>query len=543
MIGSSVRGAAAVASPEPLAADVGIRILRAGGNAADAAVAMGLALAATLPAAGNLGGGGFWMWRGRDGRTGVVDYRETAPRRATAGMYVGPDGKVRTDSTGPVTGWLASGVPGTPAGLEVAWRRFGSGRLRWADLVEPAVSLCADGFQVSDRLHASLAASANRLRQFESSRAIYLESDNARPVGSVLRQPDLAATLRRLRDGGARSFYTGETAALIEKAVRAGGGILDRSDLASYRVRERQALTTRYRGNLLHFMPPPSSGGIAIAAMLAMLERWEVHRFDPADPARAHRLVEAMRRAFADRSEWLGDPDFVRVNARELASSRRADHWVRSFQPRRASRSLDLAPGKPLVPESPETTHFTVVDRDGNAVSNTYTLNGNYGSAAVADGTGVLLNNEMDDFAAALGVPNQFGLIQSARNAIAPGKRPLSSMSPTIVEDREGRLRLALGSPGGPTIINSVLQVLLLVLDHDWSAERAVGAPRVHHQWLPDEIVAEPDAAGVRSVLEDFGHRFGPSRLIGDVQAVALGGDGTRWAASDPRGAGRSASL
>ncbi len=532
-----------VASPEPLAAEVGATILRAGGNAADAAVAIGLALAVTLPAAGNLGGGGFWVWRGRDGKRGVLDYRETAPRRATAGMYVGHDGKVRSDDRGPVTGWLACGTPGTSAGLELAWRRFGSGKLRWSDLVEPAIRLADGGFVVSERLHGSLTSAAPRLNLFPSSKAIFLENNTGRRPGSVLVQKDLAATLKRLATGGSAEFYRGETARRIASAVRAGGGLLDEADLAAYRVRERRPLEVAYRGHRMILMPPPSSGGIAIATILQILESQKIHRLEHDNPLRAHLLVEAMRRAFADRAEWLGDPDFVNVDVRRLMSRDRALAWGRTISREQATPSADLGPGRPGVPESLETTHFTVVDQEGNTVSNTYTLNGNYGSAVVADGTGILLNNEMDDFAAMPGIPNQFGLVQSGRNAVAPGKRPLSSMSPTIVENPEGKLAMALGSPGGPTIINSVLQTLLLVIDHGFSVDDAVEAPRLHHQWLPDEIVSEPGLSAMRPALESRGHRVAATRIIGDVQAVVVRGNGVREAASDPRGVGSSTAV
>jgi len=542
MTGPAVRsGGGVVASPEPLAAEVGVCMLRAGGNAADAGVAVALALAVTLPSAGNLGGGGFWMWRGRDGRASVVDYRETAPRRATRTMYLDIDRRVRTDDQGPVTGWMACAVPGTPAGLERAWKRFGSGRIRWRDLVAPALQLARDGFLVTETLGRSLALSSDHLSRFPSSRAVFLRDGAALRPGETLIQTDLAWTLGRLAEYGARDFYAGQIARRLSNAVAAGGGLVDATDLAQYRVRDRSPLPFEYRGNRLFLMPPPSSGGIAITMALRLWDRWGGYRLHQDDPARAHCLVEAMRRAFADRAHWLGDPDFVRVPVGRLTATDRAARWAKSFERGRATPSTTLAPGAPAAPESPDTTHFTIVDGEGNCVSNTYTLNGNYGSAVVADGTGVLLNNEMDDFASAPGIPNQFGLVQSERNAIGPGRRPLSSMSPTIVEDRNGNLRLALGSPGGPTIINSVLQTLLLVLDRSLALEGAVASPRLHHQWLPDEVVLEPGLLAMRPTLEGVGHRVAAPRTMGDIQAVVVAPDRTRIAVSDPRAGGMSA--
>lgn len=483
-----------VVSAHHLATAAGAEILARGGNAVDAAVATGLALSVVYPQAGNLGGGGFMLLRLADGRATVIDYRETAPTTATRQLYVGPDGSVRQGEGSSTVGWRAAGVPGTVAGLAHAWARYGSGQLTWADLVEPARRLAADGHTVSAAQARRLRLSADLLTRYPDSRAIYLDGGRGLRAGEAWRQPELAATLARLQHDGPQEFYTGETARRIVAAMQAHDGLITAADLAGYLPVERPPLRASYHGHEILTMPPPSSGGIALLQMLGMLDPTDLRAAGPRSAAYYHRLAEVMKRAFRDRAEYPGDPAFVAVPVAELLAPAYLKRRLANFFPDRATPAAALSPGlgprPPATPESPETTHFSVVDAAGNAVANTYTLNGNFGSGVTVPGTGVLLNNEMDDFTVQAGVPNMFGLIQGEANVIAPGKRPLSSMTPTLVL-RDGRLRLVTGSPGGPTIINTVLQVILNVLVLELSPAEAIAAPRIHHQWLPDTLTYE----------------------------------------------------
>ncbi len=531
-----------VATAEPIATGVGVDILKRGGNAVDAAVAVALALAVTYPAAGNLGGGGFLMLRRRNNSFRTIDYREVAPARATKNIFVGPDGKLIEGEGGSLVGYRAAGVPGTVAGMARALTD-GSGRFSWAELVEPARALAADGFLVSEDLARSLRASRALLGRYAESKRIYLAGGRLWNAGERLKQTDLAETLARLQKRGWREFYTGETARRIAADMRAHNGLMTEADLRAYAPKERTPLRGAYRGHTIVSMPPPSSGGIALIQMLRMLEGFDLAALGHENPRRAHLLLEAMRRAFADRAEYLGDPDFVSVPVAKLLDPRYLERRRAGIDPARASTSESVRAGKLMAfAESPQTTHFSVVDRWGNAVSNTYTLNGSYGSGATVLGTGILLNNEMDDFAAKVGVPNLFGLIQGERNAVAPRKRPLSSMTPTFVLDRDDRLRMVTGSPGGPTIINTVLQTILNVVDHGMGAAEAVAAPRLHHQWLPDEVLYEPGglSEAQRAALEEMGHRLtARPRAIGDAQVILLDPrTRLRAGASDPRGDG-----
>lgn len=531
-----------VASAEPLATKVGVDILRKGGNAVDAAVAVGFALAVTFPEAGNLGGGGFMLVRLKDGRATAIDYRETAPARATRTVYLNAQGEKITGEGGSLVGYRAVGVPGTVAGMALAHRKYGSGKLTWAQLIEPARRLAERGFPVSYSLSRSLRGSRTKMSGYADSRRIFLNNGKGRAEGSTLRQPELAATLTRLQKNGPREFYEGETARRIAADMKAHNGLMTLDDLRRYAVKEREPVRGTYRGYSIISMPPPSSGGFALLEMLNILEGYDLRALGPFSSERYHLLTEAMRRAFADRSEYGGDADFVDVPVRglirkEYAAARRTD-----IDPARASESAKVGAGKP---ESPQTTHYTVVDKDGNAVANTYTLNAGYGSGVTARGTGILLNNEMDDFMTRPGAPNLFGLIQGERNAVGPGRRPLSSMSPTFVLRKDGTLWFTVGSPGGPTIINTALQIITNVIDHDMNIRRAVEAPRIHHQWLPDEIVVEPQgmSADTRRALEAKGHKFIPRpRYIGDAQAILIEpGTGVRLGWSDPRGSGLTA--
>jgi len=528
-----------VASASGLASQVGVDTLRRGGNAVDAAVAVGLALAVVYPEAGNLGGGGFMLIRLVDGRSTAIDYREVAPALASHTMYLDKEGGViKGDS---LVGYRAVGVPGTVAGLALAQRRYG--RLSWRQVVEPARRLAADGFVVTLALASSLQASAS-LKDFAESRRIFLRSGEPFQAGEVLRQPDLAATLERLATNGPREFYMGRTARLLARDIAAHGGLVTLADLSHYRAVERTPLRGTYRGYGVLTMPPPSSGGVALLEMLNILERHDIGRMGYQTAATDHLLIEAMRRAFADRSAFGGDPDFVRVPVRGLTSKVYAAQLDKTIRSAEATPSAKVGHGQPMAYESPETTHFSVVDAQGNAVSNTYTLNFLYGSGVTAVGTGVLLNDEMDDFASKPNTPNGFGLIQGEANAIAPRKRPLSSMTPTILT-RNGKLLLVIGSPGGPTIINTVLEVILNVVDHHMTLAQAIAAPRLHHQWLPDLIRYEPGAVPpkVRARLEAEGHRFAPEAGVfpgsptwGDAEGIFVDpATGERYGASDPR--------
>ncbi|MCW5942820.1 MAG: gamma-glutamyltransferase [Fimbriimonadaceae bacterium] len=522
--------AGAVVSDSMIASEVGRDILRQGGNAVDAAVATHFALAVTHPTAGNLGGGGFMLVRMADGRTVALDYRETAPAAATRDMYLGANGepKPRASLDGP----LASGVPGSVAGMGEAHRRFGS--LPWARLVGPAQRLAARGFAVSRFFESDLHQEAKRLALDPEANRIF---GAGLREGDTFRQPDLARTLLRLRDKGPREFYEGETARRLSAAMREDGGLITMDDLRNYRVIAREPLVGSYRGDEVVTMPPPSSGGIALLQMLGMLEATDVRASGFGTAATIHRTVEGMKRAFADRAEFLGDPDFAEVPVARLLDPAHIAAMRASIQANRATPAGEIRTGEGLR-EGEHTTHFTVVDKAGNVVACTTTLNTGYGSAYVPKGLGFLMNNEMDDFATVLGKPNGYGLMQGERNAIAPGKRPLSSMTPTVVL-RDGKPYLVLGSPGGPTIINTVLQTIVNVVDHRMSVRQAVTAPRIHHQWMPDEVRYEEGAVNpdVRAALAALGHRFAARAAnMGSCHAVLIEpGTGLRVAGVDPR--------
>ena len=510
-----------VTSAHDLASQAGVEMLRRGGNAVDAAVATGLALAVVYPFAGNLGGGGFMLIHLADGRDLVIDYRETAPAVASRDMFVGADGNVMEGPGSSTVGWRASGVPGSVAGFALALEKYGSGKLAWADVCEPSRRLAANGHIVSQGTAANLRGNARLLAQFDESKRIYLNGGAFWKAGDLWKQPDLAATFVRLKKNGPREFYEGETARLIAAAMTKNGGTLTLADLKAYKVAERTPLRGKYRGYDIVTMPPPSSGGIALLQMFAMLEPYDLAAMGHASAAKYHLFHEVMRRAFRDRAEYLGDPDFVSVPVAGLLDRAYTDGLMKNFSPTKATPSEGLAPGRPAglssIPprrspfasglEATETTHFSVVDAAGNAVTNTYTLNGGYGSGVTIPGTGILMNNEMDDFTAKVGVKNMFGLLQGPANAIVPSKRPLSSMTPTFVF-KDGKLLVATGSPGGPTIINTVLQIIVNIVDHGMPAAAAVEAPRVHHQWMPDTFTYERYgmSADTVALLTAMGH-------------------------------------
>jgi gamma-glutamyltranspeptidase/glutathione hydrolase len=492
-----------VTSASAFASRVGVDILKRGGNAIDAAVATAFTLAVTYPRAGNLGGGGFAVLRLSDGRVTSIDFRETAPSAATRDLYLDARGNIIADKS--TVGYAASGIPGTVAGLALAEQKYGSGRIAWADLIKPARRLAAEGFAVTPGLARDLQASEELLGKFPESRRIYLRNGRLYRAGDRMRQPDLAATLLRLQQRGPREFYTGRTAQLIADDMAAHGGFITIADLAGYRAIERTPLRGGYRGYEILTMPPPSSGGIALLQMLGMLEPHDVAALGFNSAAKIHLFAEVMRRAFQDRARFLGDPDFVHVPVAELLDRDYLIHRMADFDSARATSNGMLPVGDPastrksMPPtgdpaaghESTETTQFSVIDSAGNAVSVTYTLNGLWGSGVTVPRAGLLLNNEMDDFAAKAGTPNTYGLVQGEANAIAPGKRPLSSMTPTIVL-KDGKPFLVTGSPGGPTIINTVLLVITNIIDHGLGVTQAVDAPRFHHQWQPDVIDHEP---------------------------------------------------
>jgi gamma-glutamyltranspeptidase/glutathione hydrolase len=533
------------------ASDAGLEILRKGGNAVDAAIATGLALTVTFPFAGNIGGGGFMLIRMADGRAVALDYREAAPAAATRDMYVGPDGKLIAGEGSSTVGWRASGVPGSVAGFALALEKYGSGKVTWADVVEPARRLAAGGHAVSQWTANNLRDPrwAKLLGAYPDSKRIYLKDGAHHNAGDLWVQPELAETFARLQKHGPREFYEGETARRIADAMAKHGGLITLADLKAYRPAERAPLLGRYRGHDIITMPPPSSGGIALLQMLGMMEPTDVAALGHNSAAKYHLFAEVMKRAFRDRAEYLGDPDFVPVPVARLLDPAYLRGRMADFSPEKATPSAAVAPGLGAFDpaalrraEKTETTHFSVVDAEGNAVANTYTLNGAYGSGVTIPGTGILMNNEMDDFTSLVGAPNMFGLIQGEANAITPGKRPLSSMTPTIVL-RDGRLALVTGSPGGPTIINTVFQVVSNFIDFSMPVQQAVEAPRVHHQWMPDVLTFErfglnTDTAALLKakgqILKERQSYEGAYQ--GDAPSIALDPKtGLRLGAPDPR--------
>jgi gamma-glutamyltranspeptidase/glutathione hydrolase len=494
-----------VVAQEQRAARIGVTVLDRGGNAVDAAVAVGFALAVTYPRAGNLGGGGFMVIHLAKGdRDTTIDYRETAPAASTPTMFL--DDKGNPDPVKSRDSGLAVGVPGTVAGLALAEEKYGSGKLSLAELIQPAIELAREGFPVQDDLADSLPAAKARLARWPSTASIFLNGDEALHQGDRLIQPDLADTLQAIADGGPRAFYTGRIAEQIAEAVRQAGGIMSKDDLARYKAVERMPVRGSYRGYDIVSMPPPSSGGLCLIEMLNILEGYDLGKLGRG-PEALHYMIEAMKHAYADRALFMGDPDFVKVPVAALASKAFAAS-LRQQIGERATPAIEIRAGQPSYSEGHNTTHFSIIDRDGNAVSNTYTLNFSYGLGLVADGTGVLLNNELDDFTAKPGVANAYGLIGFDKNLPAPGKRPLSSMTPTIVL-KDGKPFLVTGSPGGSRIITAVLQVISNVIDFHMPIDQAVSAPRLHNQWEPDETFVEPGfAPAVLDALKARGQKI-----------------------------------
>ena len=527
-----------VVAPERRAAEVGVAILERGGNAVDAAVATALALAVTYPRAGNLAGGGFAIYRAPDGTSHALDFREVAPAALTSALFLDASGHV--DPKRSLERGLSVGVPGSVRGLHALHERYGV--RPWAEIVAPSVALADEGVLVSPRSAEIFAAESGRLSADPAARAIFTKDGAPLAEGDRLVQKDLAATLRGIAERGPAAFYEGPVAAAIVRAVRDTGGVLDPRDLAAYRPVIRAPLAGRYRDRTLVTFPPPSSGGVVLLEILGMLERFDLGRSVAGSSLTLHRIAEAERRAFADRSEFLGDPDFVQVPVAGLLDPSYLRARSLGIRDDRATPSARVLPGRPADSEGTETLHLSVGDAAGGAVALTTTLNSWFGSAIVAPGTGVLLNNEIDDFALAPHAANQFGLVGGAANAPAGGKRPLSSMCPTIVEDTPPgrRPRMVLGSPGGPAIISAVLQTVLHVIDDGMTLQEAVDAPRIHHQWMPDTLFVEPHALArdVADALAARGHVLGVREPIGNVCAIGVDDRGRWTGAADPRGEG-----
>lgn len=540
-----------VATDEELGSQAGVEILKRGGNAVDAAVATAFALAVVEPAAGNIGGGGFMLVRLADGRTAFFDYREVAPGKATRDMYIGADGKLDKELS--VIGYKSVAVPGTVAGLELALKTYG--KLKLADVMAPAVHLAEDGFPVSEKLARQLEEQRDYLQEFSVSRHIFLNDGKMYKAGDTFKQPELAATLKRIAKNGAAEFYRGETARMIVEDMKGMGGLITLEDLEQYKPKVREKLQANYEvdGHKWDVItsPPPSSGGVAIIEAMNMLSNVSLKGWD--DLESVHMVVETMRRVFADRAAYLADPDYSSVPVAGLTSDCYAKELEATIDPQRASSSKTVKAGTPHVcgvsagkdgapkeivslNDGPHTTHFSVVDSAGNAVASTYTLNNSYGSH-VASTAGFLLNDEMDDFTTQPGVPNAlFGLIQSEANAIAPGHRPLSSMTPTILV-RDGKLSFVTGSPGGPTIISATLLSVLNWMRLGMDAQAAINAPRFHQQWLPDVVLMEKDfPARLETALNAEGYQTRRRGHIGLVNAIGVDAKtGERLGAADPR--------
>ncbi|TCK08241.1 gamma-glutamyltransferase [Marinobacterium mangrovicola] len=516
-----------------LATDEALRVLEEGGNAIDAAVTAAFALAVTQPRSGNIGGGGFMLVSSEEsGEVNAIDYRETAPAAASRDMYLDENGEVVTDRSRFTH--KAAGVPGTVAGLALALDKYGTISLKEA--LAPAIKLADEGFVIPPRFAQGIESQAERLKQFESSRTVFFKQDGSLyQAGELFVQKDLAATLKRIAEQGVKGFYEGETADLIVAEMQRGGGLTTHEDLKNYQPVIRKPVHGNYRGYDIYSMSPPSSGGTHIVQILNILEGFPISDSGLNSAKTIHLMAEAMKRAYADRSEYLGDTDFVDVPLKGLTSTDYAASLRQQIDPEQATPSVEIKPGNPAPYESNETTHFSIVDKYGNAVSNTYTINFSYGSHIVVDGAGFLLNNEMDDFSAKPGVPNAYGLIGGEANKIEPNKRMLSSMSPTIVK-KEGKNFIVTGSPGGSRIITTTLQVLMNVIDHNLNIQAAVNAPRIHHQWVPDEIRIEqgisPDTI---KLLEGMGHTVVQKTAMGAIQSIMVGEDGTFYGGADPR--------
>ncbi len=524
-----------VVTVEPHATEVGVKVLQAGGNAVDAAVAVGFALAVTHPGAGNLGGGGFMLVRLADGRTSFVDFRERAPLAAFRDMYVDAAGKATRDS---MVGYRASGVPGTTRGLEYAWQKFGS--MKWSELVSPAMNLASTGYALTDAEATSMQDAARGLGQDPESNRIFLRGGKYYEMGDTFVQADLGRVLERIARIGAKDFYEGETATLLAKDQKEHGGLITLDDLAQYKAIERKPLTGQYRGYDIVTAPPPSSGGIGILQMLGVLEGTGFEKFGAGSAKSIHFMTEAMRHFFADRSQNLGDPDFVKVPLTAMLDPKYLLKIRSAIDPEKATPSTEVKGTVFNGHESEQTTHFTIADDKGNVVAITYTLNDQYGNKITPPGLGFLLNNEMGDFASQPGIADNSGRILGEPDAIAPRKTPLSSMTPTIVM-KDGKPFLALGSPGSQTIINTVLETIVNVIDWKMNVQEAVNFPRFHHAWMPDTLAMEPGySPDTIALLKQWGYNVRVGARQGDCDAI-LFSDGWMEGAADPRTGGLAA--
>lgn len=545
---------AMVATVQPDASDAGVEIMKQGGNAVDAAVAIGFALAVTHPEAGNLGGGGFMLFRRPDGDVHFLDYREKAPAKATADMYLDKNGNVIEKLS--TIGYKAIAVPGSVAGLAYAQQHWG--KLKLPQVMAPAIKLARDGFVLD--YGTAMDLREDELALFPETKRIFQRDGNFYQPGDVFKQPELASTLERIAKNP-DDFYHGDMARKLATAMQKGGALISAEDLAAYEVKERPPIRGSYRGYEVISAPPPSSGGVALVEILNILEGYDLAKQGSRSAESIHLTTESFQRAFFDRAEFLGDPDFAKIPVAQLIDKRYAEAWREAIPPRKATPAEQLKrpaifsqldryaranPQPSTVREPEHTTHYSVVDSDGNAVSVTTTLNDSFGSRVTAEGLGFLMNNEMDDFAVKLGVPNMYGLIQGPANAVGASKRPLSAMTPTIVL-KDGKLYLVLGSPGGPTIITTVANVLMGVVDYGMNIQEAVNAARFHQQWLPDLIMLEkfgvsPDTL---QMLEGMGHKLKTDRQFwGDAECIAVDPDtGERLGASDGRNNGKAAGF
>lgn len=532
-----------VASNHKLASEAGIEVMKRGGNAVDAAIAVALALAVVYPEAGNIGGGGFMLVRFKDGRTTAIDYREMAPGSAHRNLFVNEKGELIRGEGSSTIGYRASGVPGTLAGMEMAYKKYGSKKLTWAQLVEPARKLAANGYTLSFRLAELFKSYEKQLSQYEDSKRTFLNGGDYYEEGEVLKQPDLARTLTRIQKFGAKDFYEGETARLIAADMKAHNGLITMADLKNYVAKEREPVKGTYRGFPIVSMSPPSSGGIAMLETLNILEGYDLRAMGWSSAPRYHVLTEALRRSFGDRAQFLGDPDFADIPTAQLIDKKYAETRRASIDLNKASTSKEVGHGQPTGKEPMETTHFTVADAEGNVVSNTYTINDLYGSAVTIKGTGIIMNDEMDDFASKPGTPNMYGLIQGENNSVLAKRRPLSAMTPTIVLRKDGSFWFALGGRGGPRIITAVTQAVINVIDHDMNIQQALDAPRIHHQWMPDELFWENYgmSADTRSILEKMGHKFRDTGgYLASTTAIMVNEKGVKLGAVDSRADGEA---
>ena len=523
-----------VVSTHPAASEIGLAILKKGGNAIDAAVAVNFALAVAHPSAGNIGGGGFLVYRDKSGNVKALDYREKAPSAANRDMYLDAEGKIIPGKS--MTGIFSVGVPGTVAGMQEMHAKLG--RLPWNELLQPAVDLARNGLVLTDKEARGLNRQRTEFMKENPGKNYLLSAEGKEwKAGDLLVQGDLANTLELILKKKAKGFYKGQTARNIVKEMKAQNGIISKKDLRHYQAIWRTPIKSQYKNYQIIGMPPPSSGGVALAQLLQMVAPFSLKNWGPTADSTIQVMVEAERRVYADRSKWLGDPDFVKVPVTELIDPAYATSRMKSINFNQATKSADIQAGVFSGYESPETTHYSIVDKEGNAVSITTTLNNSYGSKVFVGGSGFLLNDEMDDFSAKAGAPNLYGLIGSKANEIQPNKRMLSSMTPTIVEEN-GKLKMVVGTPGGSTIITSVFQVILNTLEMGMNMQQAVEYPRFHHQWLPEKITAEPKRFSEEQQirLQTKGYTFAPVSAIGLVEGILVLPNGNLQGGADSRG-------